>query len=358
MARMVQALKNLEARLPRRASGAGVPPTTAAGPTSVQAPAVSARSDEIPAAPVRPRRNEAPPIPQVTAALETVTVELARLQSSIDESPLATSLHWRPAEATAAPTPNYAAVATAPNPTPLLAAEGWSESPLAPVTQPTPTAITSPPSVTVTRPPSAFELVVRRTLNDSVRGQPLLQLGERLLRDTEHLAKKSLVMVGIGPDSATHETLLYAATVLAEKRRGEVLLVDADLARQKLSEALENTRETGLAELLRNDALPRASCRPTAVAGLSFLPAGLLRHADLAAAGTRLDAICKQLAADFAFVLIDGGRSEELAAAVLARLAEATYFVVQLGTVEMGAAQAALRDFRAAGARVLGCIAT
>src|SRR5262249_27111498 len=120
----------------------------------------------------------------------------------------------------------------------------------------------------------------------------------------------------------------------------------------------EYGREEGLTELLQNNATPRASCRPTAVSGLSFLPAGLSRHVDLTTTGNRLDAICKQLVTDFSFVLIDGGRSAGWAAAVLARLAEATYFVVQLGAVEMGSAQAALRDFRAAGARVLGCIAT
>jgi Mrp family chromosome partitioning ATPase len=353
MARMVQALKNLEARLPRRVTGVSpaVAPETKIAPLAAASP----KSDEIPAAPVRPRRNDATPIAQVTAALETVTVDLARLQSAIDESPLAPSLHWRPSDTAS---PSFSAPIPAPIPTPLLAAEGWSEPAPASAAQATVPTITPRVAATSTRPPTASELIVRCTLSNAVRGQPLVQLGERLLRDSEQLASKSLVMVGVGPDSATHETLLYAATVLAEKRRGEVLLVDADLARQKLSEALEYGRESGLTELLRNDLVPRASCRPTAVAGLSFLPAGLLRHADLTAAGPRLDAICKQLAAEFSFVLIDGGRSDELAAAVLARLTEATYFVVQLGTVEMGAAQAALRDFRAAGARVLGCIAT
>src|SRR5262249_49949648 len=136
------------------------------------------------------------------------------------------------------------------------------------------------------------------------------------------------------------------------------LVMDADVGRQKLTAALDYGREAGLTELLQNDAAPRASCRPTAVPGLSFLPAGLARRADLTTTSSRLDAIYRQLATDFSYVLIDGGRSDEMAAAVLARLAEATYFVVQLGAVEMGAAQAALRDFRATGARVLGCIAT
>ncbi len=64
------------------------------------------------------------------------------------------------------------------------------------------------------------------------------------------------------------------------------------------------------------------------------------------------------LESEYRLVLIDGGRTSELAAATLARLSDATYFVIRLGQTEASLAQAAVRDFRAAGARVLGCIAT
>jgi len=57
-------------------------------------------------------------------------------------------------------------------------------------------------------------------------------------------------------------------------------------------------------------------------------------------------------------VLIDGGRTPDRGVSALAPLADATYFVVQLGAVETFAAQAALRELRSLGARVLGSIAT
>ena len=56
-------------------------------------------------------------------------------------------------------------------------------------------------------------------------------------------------------------------------------------------------------------------------------------------------------------LLIDGGRATDSSASTLARMADATYLVVQLGTVEASEAQSALAALRAAGARVLGCIA-
>jgi Mrp family chromosome partitioning ATPase len=98
--------------------------------------------------------------------------------------------------------------------------------------------------------------------------------------------------------------------------------------------------------------------RPTAFEFLSVLPFGQARLADPAAAANRFAAILQSLEESHRLVLIDGGRSSELAAATLARLADATYFVIRLGETEAAQAQAALRDFRAAGARVLGCIAT
>jgi Mrp family chromosome partitioning ATPase len=167
-----------------------------------------------------------------------------------------------------------------------------------------------------------------------------------------------VVLVGVGPESTPHEALLYAATLLAEKGAGDVLLVDADLARRPLSQALECGKEPGLAELVRGDVPSSESCRPTAVSKLSFLPAGVMPHADLSTVGFRLEEVVQQLAAKYSLLLLNAGRTSDRGASDLAHLADATYFVVQLGTVETSEAQAALRDFRAAGARVLGCIAT
>ncbi len=88
-----------------------------------------------------------------------------------------------------------------------------------------------------------------------------------------------------------------------------------------------------------------------------FLPAGLCQPPGPAAT-ERWAKVLEQLSASFDCVLIDAGRTSDSAATHLARVADATYLVVQLGTVETSEAQKALADFRAAGARVLGCIAT
>jgi Mrp family chromosome partitioning ATPase len=145
---------------------------------------------------------------------------------------------------------------------------------------------------------------------------------------------------------------------LLAERQGEVLVIDANLARRSLTDGMQAGAEQGLGELLRGNTPPRERCRPTAFSRVSFLPAGQLRHVDPSTAGQRLEEIVRQLASEFSLVLVDGGRAGDLAATTLARLCDATYFVVRLGTVEANEAQAALRDYRTVGARVLGCIAT
>ncbi len=208
------------------------------------------------------------------------------------------------------------------------------------------------------RTPTPLERSVRRTLSDPSRSQPLEDLAAHLARDIEQTGSKTVLWVALGTSSGTHESLLQAAAILAARQTGQTLLIDADLARRPLSLGIECGEEPGLAELVTGDQPARARSRPTAFERLSVLPAGLKRHVDLSAAGARLEELLQELAAEHALVLICGGSSSELSSSALARLADATYFVVQLGAVEANEAQSALRDFRAAGARVLGCIAT
>jgi Mrp family chromosome partitioning ATPase len=92
--------------------------------------------------------------------------------------------------------------------------------------------------------------------------------------------------------------------------------------------------------------------------GVSVLPAGRGQPGDLLAEARRLEEILHEAADQFSLVLVDGGRSVDRSAGLLGRLADLVYFVVQLGAVETSEAVRALAEFRAASARVVGCIAT
>lgn len=204
---------------------------------------------------------------------------------------------------------------------------------------------------------SPLERSVRASLSEPERARALAEMAECLGREATQGGSKSALLIGVGLTCGVHETLLAIAAVLAEQR-GEVVVVDANLATGALSRGMEAEQEPGLVELLRSKDAPRQCCRPTAFPGLSVLPTGQIRPLDLSSAGPRLEEIMRQLSEEFSLVLVEGGRSGDPTTPALARLCDATYFVVQLGVVEANEAQATLRDYRAMGARVLGCIAT
>jgi Mrp family chromosome partitioning ATPase len=364
MARMLQALKNLEARSARPAAKGAAPRDAKAAPepqlaatTAVEqrpqarldsdAPA----ADELPGAWVHPaRRANAPTLAKPALPQPPPVAEWPAIEST--STGFASAL-----------LPAWPSELTAPHAAEVKASD--AEAALPPVYMP---LVPDPPAATRSASPAIvaatkrvacnLERQVARTLSDPARSRPLRELADRLRHDARQTNSKTLVLMGVGPASTTGETLLYAATLLASEARGDVLLVDADFARRGLTEGLEFGRDAGLAELLLYASSPGEHCQSTARANLAFLPAGQARHVDLSAAGPRLEQAIRQLASRFSCVLIDGGRSGDLAAAALARQADATYLVVQLGSVETSIAQRALRDLRAAGARVLGCIAT
>jgi hypothetical protein len=367
---MLQALKNLEARgslspRPRTVLThlAGPPSEPTADGAGGRAPPATVEG-EAPATRIRPRRqatdqaaNSAAPI---TATLLTSTVvDVAWTNPFLGAEQFA-----MPATAPSAAPIIAPIVAPPPPPESGSLHKREGEVPAEPprdntaVSKVTPAA---PPSLRPVRNlanPTAAERLVARTIGDPARGQALVRLVERLHRDLEQTTSKTVLLAGIGPESSTHDTLLHIAPLLTVRCRGNVLLVDADLERRSLTESLERGQQPGLGELLRGNESASEFCQPTATERLCFLPAGLALHVDLSAATGRLEQVLEELAGEFTCVLIDGGRTPDTAVRALAPLADATYFVVQLGAVETATAETALRELRSLGARVLGSIAT
>jgi Mrp family chromosome partitioning ATPase len=343
MARMLQALKNLEARsawpaarpsvlshlaeIPAAAPPAPPPPPAPAPPAPPPPPAAKPAEEPAP----QPAENALPVISltqQKFAALFTAPSAIVVEPPAPSQAPAVESVFVNtmlPAQA---------------------ASVDRDEAPDPPAT--------SPPA---TRPPTGAERAVRRTLGEPHRRQPLADLAARLRQDAHKTGSRTLLLAGIGAESSTHETALHVASLMAEEG-GRILLIDGDLARRLLSTDLDYLQEPGLSDFGRDSAALSDLLQPTAQSGLTFLPVGTQRFADLDASADLLARSAGQLAAQYDLVLVDGGRTGDSSLPTLARLCDATYVVVQLGTVEASQAQQALRGLRAEGARVLGCIAT
>ncbi|MCI0359332.1 MAG: hypothetical protein L0211_12710 [Planctomycetaceae bacterium] len=207
------------------------------------------------------------------------------------------------------------------------------------------------------RPPTPLERTVRRILSEPERAESFRQLADRLKADLDQITGRSIVFAGIGPASETYEVVLHAAAILAEA--GEpILIIDGDVVRRSLTKGLELTQGTGLVELARGEIPDSDPIQELTLTNLSILPAGMAKMPAPASTTERLTSLIQSLEGSYRLVIIDAGRASDRTAASLARLCDATYFVARLGETEAFHAQSALKTFRAAGARLLGCVAT
>lgn len=202
-----------------------------------------------------------------------------------------------------------------------------------------------------------MERAARKNLSDAARAAPYRQLVDRLRQEFRTGSGNCLLFTGIGPQSAADELLLHAAMAHAEAGES-VLLLDADLGRGRLSQALLSSNPPGLAEVLSHRRDWRDFLQGTHTPQLFLLPAGQLGLADPSTAADELAKVLEQVEREFRVVLVDGGRAGDLLALTLGRLCDATYFVIRLGSTDSLEAQETLRRYRSLGARVLGCVAT
>ncbi|MDX1947029.1 MAG: hypothetical protein SFU86_16630 [Pirellulaceae bacterium] len=368
MSRMLQALKKLEAR----SAWTAVPSApvlrlddaiTAVGEADSSAPAVGTPSAVEAIAPppaIGIAQETVAPFPAVAPAIvvQPLPAFLAALSEHsgygavVVEAPRLEIPQPRPA---APPASKSATASTAtppvPAPEPVVAATVQSAGPASP------TAAPASKQLAPTRQFSSLERTVARALADATQAEPYRQTAQRLAEAAQEIAGHSLLLVGVGAASETHDVTLHTAAALAEQH-GPVLVVDADLARRGLTDQLNLADVRGLAELLRGDCPAADAIQATMLTGVSILTPGRAGLMLTSSTAERLPAVFDKLAADFRLILIDGGRTGEPGVLELARVCDATYFVVRLGSTEAAQAQAALREFRSSAARVLGCIAT
>lgn len=205
------------------------------------------------------------------------------------------------------------------------------------------------------RSDTLFENRIREALLHPARSRPFAELVQRLRQDFRGNRDRSLLFTGIGPASRGDEMLAHVAALLA-KEGERVLLVDADFERCGLSGSFGAGKQGGLHNALAAPRTWQDHLVATSFENLTLLPVG--QGTPLAAtSGESLAGFIPKLEAEYPLVLIDGGQSSSSLLLPLARACAATYFVIRLGATDAKEAQGALKTFRSAGARVMGCVA-
>lgn len=164
-------------------------------------------------------------------------------------------------------------------------------------------------------------------------------------------AKHSLKIILVAsPLPAEGKTFLAAnlAQVLAQEQKSRVLLMDGDLRRSRLHEALGASGEPGISDYLTRQADEMSIMQRGPLENLVFVPGGRAASnpAELIADG-RLKALLKRLAEVFEWIVLDSPPVVPVSdASVIARACDGVLMVVRAAKTPFELAQRARREFR------------
>ncbi len=168
-------------------------------------------------------------------------------------------------------------------------------------------------------------------------------------------AKRSFVITSTGPGEGKTVVASNLGIGLAQSQQ-RVLLIDGDMRRPALHQALECTQEPGLSNLLVGEAKAQDAIRKTSVPGLWLLPAGLAPPNPAELLGSaKFASLLDSLIALFDWVLIDSPPVMAVTdASVVAHAAAGVIFVVGAEMTSRRAAQQALDQLEAANGWFVG----
>jgi len=207
-----------------------------------------------------------------------------------------------------------------------------------------------------TRTATEFEKAMMGRLADPTWGRQFDELADNIVGHFPNGAAGSLAIVTGGDGRRSAETCLHLGAVLAERSLGNVLLVDGDTELKTCSSLLEEKQKSGLVEALhRHPWLD--SVVPTAIEHLHLLPAGRGAITSFGETASRLVSLLREAEHGYRFTIIDAGNIEHPFVQTIARQADATYLLVELGKSRAEQSTRRVTRLQAYGARVLGAIA-
>jgi capsular exopolysaccharide synthesis family protein len=168
---------------------------------------------------------------------------------------------------------------------------------------------------------------------------------------------RSIVVTSTGPSEG--KTVISSNLAISLAQAGQrTLLIDADMRRPRIHEALGRSQEPGLSNVLVGETKLVDAARPTSVANLSVLTAGHIppNPAELVGSRKYLEVI-DELKKRFDWIVVDAPPVMPVTdAAVLANSAGGVVFVVGSEMTTRQSAAAAIEQLRAANCRFIGAV--
>jgi capsular exopolysaccharide synthesis family protein len=168
---------------------------------------------------------------------------------------------------------------------------------------------------------------------------------------------RSIVVTSTGPHEG--KTLVASSLAIALAQTGQrTIVLDADMRRPRMHEALGRSQEPGLSNLLVGDATLTDAVRPTTVQNLWILPAGHIPPNPAELLGSKkYDELLAELKRRFDTVVIDAPPVMPVTdAALLAHTAGGVLFVIGAEMTPRQSAAAAIEQLSNANAKFLGAV--
>lgn len=210
----------------------------------------------------------------------------------------------------------------------------------------------------------AVEPVNRRAASPKVTLRPIPSPLADQMRElaeavaSEFPAREAAAILVLGVDAGDHASLVARGLSLFLAKRGEVLLLDANLANRTLTAEVGLGGHPGLAEILTHSCHNDDPIMHSAAPNLWIMPAGqgiVLRPANL---NEFIPSLISELRFGRRWVVVHAGAAEAALTKALARSCDGVYLTVRLGTTIPEEAAEVARSLQASGAQVRGCIAT
>jgi succinoglycan biosynthesis transport protein ExoP len=178
-----------------------------------------------------------------------------------------------------------------------------------------------------------------------------------VLFSTAEEGARTVVVTSTGPSEG--KTMVSSSLAITLAQAGQrTVIVDADMRRPRMHEALGRSQEPGLSNVLVGEATLADAARPTTVQNLSVLAAGHIppNPAELLGSQKYLEVVA-ELKKRFDWVIIDAPPVMPVTdAAVVAHTAGGVLFVIGAEMTPRQNAQAALEQLRGANARFIGAV--
>jgi hypothetical protein len=168
----------------------------------------------------------------------------------------------------------------------------------------------------------------------------------------------TILFVGAGSSSHVADVAGQLAKQMTIECHSDVILVDADAGQKVLSQRFAAATEKGLVDALQDGTSAERFAVFTAVPRMSFLTFGESLIWRRGVAHDAVRDVVAQWKRKYRYTVIAAGNELSHLTSLLARHCDATYLVVQLGQAEKQPTSQLARDLIAAGARLLGSVAT